>query len=89
MRNGEKYRSKSNGRRSIVVTGTFNNFSREGILDILSALGARTSEHVTEDTDYLIYGAVPIGRKIGLAVQYGVNMISEDEFGEMLSRANN
>ena len=73
---------------TVVVTGTFNNFSREGILDILSALGARTSEHVTEDTDYLIYGAVPSSRKIGLAIQYGVNMISEDGFASMLSNGN-
>ena len=74
---------------TIVVTGTFNNFSREGILDILSALGARTSEHVTEDTNYLIYGAVPSSRKIGLAIQYGVNMISEDGFAEMLANNKN
>ena len=74
---------------TIVVMGTFNNFLRKGVLDILSALGVITSEHVIEDTDYLSYGAVPSGRKIGLAVQYGVNMISEDGFGKMLSKANN
>ena len=74
---------------TIVVTGTFNNFSREGIIDILSALDARTSEHVTEDTNYLIYGAVPSSRKIGLAIQYGVNMISEDGFAEMLANNKN
>ena len=60
---------------TVVVTGTFNNFSREGILDILSALGARTSEHVTEDTDYLIYGAVPSSRKVGMAIQYGIYLL--------------
>lgn len=71
--------------RTVVVTGTFHNFSREGILDLLSALGAKMGIHVTEDTDYLIYGAVPGSRKVALAIQFGVNMISEDGFAEMLS----
>ena len=71
----------------MVVTGTFNRFSREEILDLLSALGARTSTGVAGDTDYLIYGAVPGSRKVSLAIQYGVNMISEDGFAEMLAGA--
>ena len=71
---------------TVVVTGTFNNFSREGIHDLLVFLGARTSTKVTEETDYLIYGAVPGSKKIGLAIQYGVNMISEDGFAEMLAK---
>jgi len=71
---------------TVVVTGTFNNFSREGILDLLTALGARTSVNVTEDTDYLIYGAVPGSRKVGLAIKYGVNMLSEDGFAQMLAK---
>ena len=73
--------------RKVVVTGTFNNFSREGILDLLAALGARTSTNVAEDTDYLIFGAVPGSRKVALAIQLGVNMISEEGFAEMLARA--
>ena len=72
---------------TVIVTGTFNNFSREGILDLLSALGTRTSTHVDCDTDYLIYGAVPGSRKIALAIQHGANMISEDGFVEMLAKA--
>lgn len=71
---------------TVVVTGTFNNFTREGILDLLASLGARTSTKVTKETDYLIYGAVPGSSKIGFAIQYGINMISEEGFGEMLSR---
>lgn len=70
---------------TVVVTGTFNKFSREEILDILVALGARTSDNVTEDTDYLIYGAIPGSRKIGLAIQNGVNLISEESFANLLS----
>ncbi len=72
---------------TVVVTGTFNSFSREGILDLLTSLGALTSDNVTEDTDYLIYGAVPGSKKIGLAIQYGVNMLSETGFAEMLKMA--
>jgi len=71
---------------NVVVTGTFNNFSREGLLDLLASLGARTSEKVTAETDYLVYGAVPGSKKVGLAIEYGVNMISEDGFGKMLAK---
>ena len=72
---------------TVVVTGTFNHFSREEILELLTSLGARTSTHVTEDTSYLIYGSVPGSKKIGLAIQYGVSMISEDGFSQMLAKA--
>lgn len=37
---------------------------------------------------YLIYGAFPSSRKVALAIQFGVNLISEDEFAEMLAKVN-
>ena len=69
---------------TVVVTGTFESFSREGIVSLLTALGAKVEDHVTENTDYLIYGAVPGGKKISFAIKYGVNMLSEKGFGEIL-----
>ena len=52
---------------------------------LLAALGARTTDTVTGETDYLLYGAVPGSKKIGEAVRHGVNMISEATFAEMLA----
>ena len=68
----------------VVVSGTFVNFSRQDILDLLASLGAITSDEVTANTDYLIYGAMPGSKKVGAALTCGVNMISEKTFGEML-----
>ena len=69
---------------TVAVTGTFERFTREEIIELLTSLGANVAAEVTEDTDYLIYGSVPGSSQIGLAMEYGVNMISEKGFGEML-----
>ena len=68
----------------VVVSGTFEAFTRQEILDLLESLGAVTSDCVTESTDYLIYGAMPGSKKVGAALENGVHMISEKGFGEML-----
>jgi len=43
-------------------------------------------EFVGETTDYLIYGALPGSKKVGAALKYGVNMISEQKLGELLEQ---
>ena len=70
----------------VVVTGTFNNFDRSELLELLESLGAITENTVTEGTDYLIYGAMPGSKKVGAALEHGVNMISEKSFAEMLQQ---
>lgn len=40
---------------------------------------------VDEDTDYLIYDAVPDSRKFACVIQFVVNNISENGFAEILS----
>ena len=70
----------------VAVTGTFNSFTRSEILELLESLGAITSNEVSESTDYLIYGAMPGSKKVGAALEHGVNMISEKTFAEMLQQ---
>lgn len=70
----------------VVVTGTFSNFSCGEILDVRESLGAITDNTVSENTKYLIYGTMPGSKKIGAAVEHGVNMISEKSFAEMLQQ---
>jgi DNA ligase (NAD+) len=70
----------------VAVTGTFNSFIRSEILELLESLGAITSNEVSEHTDYLIYGAMPGSKKVGAALEHGVNMISEKTFAEMLQQ---
>ena len=69
---------------TVAVTGTFDNFTRNGIIELLTSLGARTSDNVTSDTDFLIYGSMPGNKKVASAMKKGVTMISEQKFAEML-----
>ena len=71
---------------TVVVTGTFENFTREGILELLVTLGAKTSDKVTKDTNYLIYGSVPGNKKVAAAMENRITMLSEKDFGKMIER---
>ena len=71
---------------TVVVTGTFENFTREGILELLATLGAKTSDKVTKDTNYLIYGSVPGNKKVAAAMENRITMLSENDFGKMIER---
>lgn len=71
---------------NVVVTGTFSNFSRDGITELLTALGAKVLDSVTSDVDYVIYGAMPGSKKIADAIQNGKTMLSEAKFAEMLEK---
>ncbi len=72
--------------KTVVVTGTFERFSRQAILELLTSLGALTADGVSKSTDYLIYGGMPGSKKVGRAIEYGVTMISEQTFAEMLKQ---
>ena len=69
--------------KSIVVTGTLANYSRESIKERIKELGGRASASVSSKTDYVLAGENP-GSKVTKAQELGVAVISEDEF-EMLS----
>ncbi len=72
--------------KKIVVTGTFENFDRQTLLELLSSFGALCSNSISKSTDFLIYGAMPGSKKVGLAMEYGVTMISEQKFAEILEQ---
>ena len=72
--------------KNVVVTGTFENFDRRGLLDLLASLGAITHDSVSKTTDYLIFGNLPGSKKIGLAIENGVTMVSEQKFAQMLEQ---
>ena len=72
--------------KQIVVTGTFENFDRPALIALLESLGAVTHSSVNKSIDYLIYGNLPGSKKVGLAIENGVTMISEQKFAEMLEQ---
>jgi DNA ligase (NAD+) len=69
--------------KTVVVTGTLNNYSRNEIKEKLEAMGARVSTSVSSKTDYVLCGSEP-GSKYDKALKLNVKVLSEDEFISML-----
>ena len=66
----------------ICVTGTLSQ-PRQKIHSLISANGGVVKDSVTKDLDYLIVGE-NCGSKIDKAMQYGINILSEQELIKML-----
>ena len=70
---------------NIVVTGTLANFSRGGIENQIRKLGGNPQSSVTKKTDLVVVADYKPGtKKIADAKKYGIKMISEQEFFEMI-----
>ena len=69
--------------KTVVVTGTLENYSRSSIKEKLETLGAKVSGSVSKKTDYVLAGE-EAGSKLQKALDLGVKVISEKEFIEML-----
>ena len=72
--------------KSVAVTGTFESLDRSNMIKLLESLGAAIQDNVTRSTDFLIYGSLPGSKKTGMAIEYGVTMISEEKFALMLEQ---
>jgi DNA ligase (NAD+) len=68
--------------KNVVATGKLENFTREGIADKLTELGAKVQSSVTKTTDFLIAGE-KAGSKLEKAESFGVKILSETEFLDM------
>lgn len=69
--------------KTVVVTGTLINYTRNEIEMKLLSLGAKPASSVTKNADYLIVGA-KAGSKFTKAQQLGVPILTEQGFEEML-----
>lgn len=65
--------------KTIVVTGTLTNFSRNEIQQKIESIGAKFSTSVSKKTDYVLYGE-SAGSKLQKANELGIKLISEEEF---------
>lgn len=74
--------SSFNG-KTVVVTGTLQNYSRGEIKAKLESLGAKVSGSVSKKTDYVIAGE-EAGSKLTKAQDLGVTVLSEEEFENMV-----
>jgi DNA ligase (NAD+) len=69
--------------KTIVVTGTLENFTRQQIEQAIRQAGAKTSSSVGKKTDYVLAGENP-GSKLNKAKKLNVEVITEKQFVEMI-----
>ena len=72
--------------RTIVVTGTLANFTRNSINEKIETLGAKAGSTVSKNTDFLICGE-NAGSKLGKARALGITILSEQEFMQLAESA--
>jgi DNA ligase (NAD+) len=72
--------------KTIVVTGTLENFTRTDIERAIKDNGGKVSSSVSEKTNFVLVGTNP-GSKLEKARQLGVRIINENQFLEMIGRA--
>ena len=69
--------------KSVVVTGSLENFTRTTIKEKLEELGAKVASSVSKKTDYVLAGE-KAGSKYDKAVALGIKILTEEEFLEMI-----
>lgn len=69
--------------KTVVATGSLQNFTRDGIGKKLEELGAKVSKSVSKKTDYVIAGE-KAGSKLTKAKELGIPVLTETEFMAMI-----
>jgi len=77
-------RSSKLAGKTIVVTGTLKNFTRQQAEQTIRQAGGKLSSSVSKKTDFVLAGENPRS-KLDKAKQLGVKVISEKQFMEMLN----
>ncbi|MFS4093481.1 NAD-dependent DNA ligase LigA [Streptomyces sp. AF1A] len=70
---------------TVVVTGTLENFTRDGAKEALQSRGAKVTGSVSKKTSFVVVGDNP-GSKYDKAVQLKVPVLNEDGFGVLLEQ---
>jgi DNA ligase (NAD+) len=84
IREKEKISAKLEG-KTVVVSGTFEAFSRDELKELIDQNGGKNGSSVSGNTDYLVAGANMGPAKLKKATDLGVKIISEDEFIKLIS----
>jgi len=71
--------------KTIIVTGTLENFSRSDIEQLIKTNGGKSSSSVSKKTDFVLAGDNP-GTKLAKAHKLGVEVINEKQFLKMLEK---
>lgn len=70
--------------KSIVVSGVFRNFSRDGIKEAIERHGGKVSGSISKKTTFVVAGADMGPAKRTKADELGVPVIDEEEFSRMI-----
>ena len=65
--------------KTVVLTGTLNNYSRDEAKDIIESMGGKISSSVSKKTDYILLGDSP-GSKYQKGLELGVAILTEEDF---------
>jgi len=84
IQNTEPTGNKLNG-KSFVISGVFNNFSRDGLKEIIEKNGGKNVSSISTKTDYLLAGENMGPSKLEKAKELNIPIITENEFLEILS----
>ena len=68
---------------SIVVTGSLNGFTRDGVSQAITDRGGKATSSVSAKTDYVVVGDSP-GSKYAKAQELGVPVLDEAQFVKLL-----
>lgn len=74
------------GGKSFVISGTFSDYSREELQEIILKNGGRLLSGVSGKLDYLVAGENMGPSKLAKAEKLGVKIISEKEFEKLLAK---
>ncbi|WP_150466952.1 NAD-dependent DNA ligase LigA [Francisella sp. SYW-9] len=86
IQNPEKVESETNDNfvgKTVVITGTFENYSRTELTQLLKLIGAKVTSSVSKKTDMVIYGD-NAGSKLTKAQDLGVDVINEEQLKDLL-----
>lgn len=70
---------------TLVVTGSLNDFTRDGVAEVIESHGGKSGSSVSKKTDYVVVGDAP-GSKLAKAQDLGVRTLNEDEFKLLLAK---
>ena len=70
--------------KTFVLTGSLQRYTRKEAEDIIEKFGGKTSSSVSKKTDYVLAGE-EAGSKLTKAQSLGVNIITEEDFSNMIT----
>jgi DNA ligase (NAD+) len=69
---------------TLVVTGSLNDFSRDGVNEVIADHGGKSASSVSKKTDFVVVGDAP-GSKLAKAEELGVPVLNESQFKKLLA----